>query len=96
MRFSCGMTLSRIPITGTPNLAFSHLQMVPRAGPMNGIQNRTTIKSGFNLAICRTAFHQLIGFMELIEGTILTPSGPNRSEASVWDVPGNKKDGYCR
>ncbi len=67
---------------------------VPRLGPINGSQKRTTTWSGFSRASNHPTRNQLKGFTELIKVRICKPGG---AVSSVnWVLPGNKNPGYCR
>ena len=68
--------------------------MVPKQGPKKGIQNLTTIKSGFSFLNSLPILNQLKGLMELIQTLIFKLAGAGSDESCV--VPGNKKLGYCK
>ncbi len=53
--------------------------MVPRQGPMNGIQYRTTTISGFIFFNSLPTLIQLNGFMELIRVWMSRPAGAGTS-----------------
>ena len=66
--------------------------MVPRQGPINGIQKRTTTTSGFMFLTWLPTLIQFNGFTEFMAEIILIPFGAG---ASVnWEEPGKRKDGY--
>src|SRR5664279_524625 len=92
-RFSCGNTLSVIATTLVLPFFFALLKMVPRAGPMNGSQYRTTISSGISFFSLLPMRSQLNGLMELITECIKVPTGG--ASVEYWVVPGNKNPGYC-
>ena len=73
---------------------FTLLKIVPSAGPINGIQNRTTIMSGFSFLSWLPTFIQLNGFIEFIIDRIPNPSGAG--SFVYCDLPGKNIDGYCR
>jgi hypothetical protein len=66
--------------------------MVPRQGPINGSQKRTTTILGFIFLICFPTFSQLNGFMEFILTKIFRFFGAGSVE--YCDVPGNRNPGY--
>jgi len=70
------------------------LAMVPKQGPINGSQYRMITISGRSFEILFPILIQLKGLTELMDRTILMPSGAAFSEN--WVFPGNKKEGYCK
>ena len=73
---------------------FTLRKIVPSSGPINGIQKRTTIISGFSFFNLLPTLIQLKGLIELISERITKPSGAG---SSVYcDFPGKKIRGYCK
>jgi hypothetical protein len=70
------------------------LRIVPSAGPINGNQYLTTIRSGFSFFKRLPITSQFRGFTELIDGCISIPMGGGSDENCV--LPGNRNPGYCK
>ena len=93
-RCSCGIILSAMQMIFVCLFFFTLRKIVPSAGPINGIQNRTTIISGFSFFNLLPTLIQLNGLIELISERIIKPSGAG---SSVYcDFPGKKRRGYCK
>src|SRR5690606_19277290 len=91
--FSWGTILSAIQIILVCLFFLMIRRIVPSAGPIKGIQNRTKTISGFSFLILFPTLNQLNGLMEFISGSINKSSGGFSSEYCV--LPGNKMEGYC-
>src|SRR6187549_1717000 len=73
---------------------FTRLNIVPSAGPIKGIQKRTTIISGFSFLNLLPTLIQLNGLIELISERITNPSGAG--SLVYCDFPGKNRRGYCK
>src|SRR6187399_122869 len=73
---------------------FTLRKIVPSAGPINGIQKRTTMKSGFSFFNLLPTLNQLKGLIELISERITKPSGAG--SFVYCDFPGKNRRGYCK
>ncbi len=90
--FSWGIILSAIQITLVCFLLIKR-KIVPRQGPMKGIQNRTMTSSGFFFFSFNPTSIQFKGLIELIRVRIVNSLGGG--VVTNCDFPGNKKPGYC-
>lgn len=67
--------------------------IVPKHGPIKGIQNRTITKSGFSFLIFKALFIQLNGLIELT--IVLITISEGLFPVSYCVLPGKRNDGYC-
>src|SRR6185437_15312626 len=87
-RFSCGIMLSTTHTTRVCLFFLAFFSIVPNAGPINGSQYLTTIRSYFFLFISLPTCIQLNGFTELTVVCMVSPLGAGSSVN--WVLPGNK------
>ena len=69
-------------------------RIVPKQGPIKGIQYLTITKSGFDFRILFPTNNQFNGFIELMQILIVKFVGAGSVLYCV--LPGNKKLGYCK
>ena len=90
---SCGITLSSWTIVLVCLLRRAMREMVPKQGPMNGVQYFMSSMSGRSRRMRSPMRIQLKGLTVFTHRSILRFSGAG--ESVYWLLPGNRNEGYC-